>query len=391
MVAALALLACTLGSKVDFPWSYPQSTAELASAPIIAIVTADGDGAYSTRQEFVRAGTDTDDLILDRTVWCRTGRLTAIAGKGITAGEHLQFMTPESLHSGNAPLPKAPPTDRMPLRAGRRYLLMGFRQTKDRLFFPFLSDRGPFLKYGRTFDANAKNEVAAVMMFPTSQTSISSAPTLDDIRLAVVKTIDPADTDSYRRAGSFLRYDRPPRSKRATKYYGELEFATPSPATKTLVSILDKSDSYQQSHVWALLFHWRYHESTNGYVRALQKLADDPGIFRIEDGDYIPENSIRGLEFEPDKAPKLEQREFFDLVMNARNVEIAAFFMSNLQVTLTAAQIQALAQRLIDTNYSIRRGVAYCLALQNGDSDHQPDTMPADECIKYWIDYYKVR
>lgn len=398
MVAALALLLSALPEDmVDFPWTCPQSIDSVVATPIIAVVTAETNGAHETRQELDPAALGSGVTSPGSSAWCRTGAVRAISGKGIRVGEELRIISTEMFRSGNLPLSSTPPTERMPLQAGRRYLLFGFRPDHGRLSFYAAPTPGEPLKYRRIFPANSSNEVAAVMMFPTSEGSIPASPDPDTLRLSVARTIDPAETDTYRRATAFLHYLGPSRSKRTIEHYAseQFEYTAPSATTRALEAVLPRSSLFQQSKIWHLLLEWKVLGSSASYIRLLEQLSDDPSVYQRDSfmGDGSELQNFPGFDFEPDRRPIINPQEYVDLVTSSKNEAITEFFLRTFRPPLKKAQVETLARGLLDPSVYVRRAVAYRLAQFNDDPIHMPSTWGSsddDVLVNYWLEFYKL-
>jgi hypothetical protein len=400
MIAALAigLASIQMAFRVDFPWARLDNASGLACADIIAIVTAEADETHRMRQRLVPLEPGSDALTLDKTVWGRNDRVQASSGRGVRPGEELRIFAPDSLFSNGTetqidPKPSLP---KMELKAGHRYLLFAFRSKPDRLSFPSQPEYDrPLGKFNVTYEIQGKDEVAAVMMFPTNETSIPSNPTDNDVRLSVIKTLDQTDSESYRRVVTFLAHAGPQRGRHPIPGFGtELyDYAPPDAATRALEAVLPRSNPYQQSKVWGLLFNWQCLGSTKGYIRSLRLLADDPDVYRIENGDYLSPNEVHEIEFEPGWPLRFKSTEYVDLVTNSRNTTIVEFFLTHATVTLELKQCKKLARLLLDPDPRIREAVANRLADLNGDAAHKPleNRSDVDRCIKYWIDFYGVK
>lgn len=390
----LATVFLQTQGSVDFPWAGGFGRGTARKADIVAIVTVVAERRRETRQEVVSSGPGLPPKILDKVVWVRSAAVTAISGKGIRPGESLRIVAPVS-----APGDDWAPPDRLSLLRGHRYLLLAYRATDKRLTYP------PALQRGQRNDLPGistsvqladKTEVAAVMMYPTEEKSVPSQPTDDDVTLGVVKTLDPEADDSYRRVVTSLQYSGPDLLKRGTPGYPgsvQIDYAKVNSATAQLQKQLGQSSPYQRSKIWQLLLVWRVPGSVVGYIRSLQKLADDPSVYIPKSGDEVIQNMDTYHRLE--NFPEIKPADWLDLVTTARNDAIAQFFLFNYGPFLDASSQRVLAKRLFDSNPQIRILVARQLSLMNRDDKHRPhladSPAAAESAIQYWINYFKDR
>jgi hypothetical protein len=400
MIPALALaLTAQFGTPLridpkvaDFFWAGSSgiSPAVIPGLDIVAVVSADGEDHRETRQEVLPAGPGLPPKVLGEVRLVRTAGMTALAGKGVKPGEHLTIVTQVGFSASSIS------PDRLQCHKGRRYLLLAFRPKADYLNFPRgtvvqsrLDDVGPPLY----LQLDKKNEVAAVMMYPTWETSAPEKPEVADVALEIGKTLDPTDDDTYRRVVTSLQSLGPPLTQRPVEWEPnrQTSYAKPTALTEFFRSQIAKSSPYQQSKIWELLLRWRVPGSNFGYVGSLQSLADDPSVYQEGSGDRIMPDWDRYRDL--DRLQPMKSQTWLSLVTTARNDEIAVFFLQYYGPVLNLPEQQMLAQRLLSPEPRIRILVARYFGLLYDDKKHRPwiigDPAEAESSVRYWMDFFK--
>jgi hypothetical protein len=178
-------------------------------------------------------------------------------------------------------------------------LLLGRRPVNDeegRPLIEFSSGQGSRNQAMR-FVAKETNEVGGLLLLPTRESAKSPGPSLDDRLEAILETVDPSDSTSYRRVSKLLcrahpmwtphpnpRWDGP-----GNRSVSPTIEAADNPRLAATFSRLrsEVKNDYQRSHLLGLQIRWRIPGALLDYCASIIRLLEDPNAYVGPDEGYL--------------------------------------------------------------------------------------------------------